>query len=106
MSLNNKKNNKKSSKKETSTNDEENMVSSISQPQENLQAELEKYLKITEGELKTQHEKDELAKKVKKQYEDKLDDIKKLTSQGQIEELNKSLLDLVRKNKIIFQNIL
>jgi hypothetical protein len=39
-----------------------------------------------------------LAKKVKKQYEDKLEDIKILTSQGQIEELNKALLDLVKKN--------
>jgi soluble cytochrome b562 len=102
MSSNNKKNNKKSSKKETSTNDQENNITSFTQPQENLQAELEKYLKITEGELKTQQEKDELAKKVKKQYEDRLEDIKKLASEGQIEELHKALVDLVRKNNLYF----
>ncbi len=99
MSSNSKKN-KKSTKQEKTGTEQSNQVTSLNKgmPQENLQEELEKYLKITEGEIKNQQEKEELAKKVRKQYEERLEEIKRMPVEGKIEELHKQLINLVNNN--------
>lgn len=73
---------KKKSKTEKETKQTESVL-----PQEAITAELEKYLKITEGEIKNQQEKEEITKKIKKIYDDKIEEVKQLKSEDKLEDL-------------------
>jgi hypothetical protein len=82
--------NKKKSKTEKETKQNESLI-----PQEAITAELEKYLKITEGEIKNQQEREEITKKIRKIYDDKIEEVKQLKSENKLEDLYNIQLDQV-----------
>lgn len=68
---------------------------------ENLAEELEKYLKITEEEMKTQYKKEEVVKNIKKKYELIMEEIRKMKKEGNKEGMLANVLELVSILNII-----
>ncbi len=90
--------NKNKNKKQTLQKEEPAEISQISE--NNLQKELEKYLKLTESELKIQNKREEHIKQTKRNYDDKFDEFKKIKEKRESDLIYNFLIEEVIKINI------